>query len=249
MNSHILSARGVCYGWRGRPVLDGVDLDLRSGELVALLGRNGAGKSTLIRLMMGLERLKEGEIALDGQPISAMNARERARLLAYVPQGHVAPFPYSVRSIVTLGRLPSTGLFGRLTTQDEVAVDEAIALIGIGALAERPYTELSGGERQMVLIARALAQGAGLLILDEPISALDYGNQLRLMARLEVLAASGIGILMTTHHPDHARRVCHRAALLDHGRIIADGHPEDVITANSLAALYDLEDVSTPPAG
>lgn len=238
---HRLRARGIRHGWGNRQVLRGVDLELRSGELVALLGRNGAGKSTLMRLMLGLDRLQHGTVELDGRPVGSMNARERARLLAYVPQGHLAPFPYTVRSVVELGRLPATGLFGRLSAGDRDHATRAMETMAITGLAERPYTELSGGERQMVLIARALAQGARLLLMDEPVSALDYGNQLRLLARLEVLAADGIGVLFTTHHPDHARSVCSRASLLDHGAIIADGPPETVITKQSLAALYDLD--------
>lgn len=242
--SAALRARGLRYAWRGRTVLDGVDLRIGTGEVVSLLGANGAGKSTLLRLLLGLLRPAAGDVLLDGAPIASMPRRLLARRLAYVPQVHVSPFPYPVRDIVLLGRLPHAGLgglSGRIGPADRQAADEALARLGIEHLAERPYTEISGGERQLALIARALAQGARLLVMDEPTGGLDYGNQLRLLDLLRTLAADGFGVLKTTHHPDHVLHGSHRVAILREGRILADGAPAEILTRPLMRSLYDVD--------
>ena len=166
-----LSAQGVVFRRGKRTVLDGVSLSFRSGEVVGLLGRNGAGKTTLLRLMLGLMRPHGGEVTLDGIPLPRYSRRNLAQRLAYVPQMHRAHFPYRVRDVVSLGRTPALGPVGR------IRVEEILCRLGIVPLAERPYTELSCGERQLTIIARALAQGSKLLILDEPLTGLDYGHQ------------------------------------------------------------------------
>ncbi|MBS0356234.1 MAG: ABC transporter ATP-binding protein [Proteobacteria bacterium] len=242
--SAVLLARGLRYAWRGRPVLNGVDLRVDTGEVVSLLGANGAGKSTLLRLLLGLLRPAAGDVLLDGTPIASMPRRLLARRLAYVPQVHVSPFPYPVRDVVLLGRLPHAGLgglSGRIGPADRQAADAALARLSIAHLAERPYTEISGGERQLVLIARALAQGARLLVMDEPTGGLDYGNQLRLLELLRTLAADGFGVLKTTHHPDHVLHGSHRVAILRDGRILADGAPAEILTRPLMRSLYDVD--------
>lgn len=242
--SATLLARDLRYAWRGRTVLNGVDLHVCSGEVVSLLGANGAGKSTLLRLLLGLLRPAAGAIHLDGAPIASIPRRLLARRLAYVPQVHVSPFPYLVRDVVLLGRLPHAGLgglSGRIGPSDRQAADAALARLGIEHLAERPYTEISGGERQLALIARALAQGAHLLVMDEPTGGLDYGNQLRLLDLLRTLAADGFGILKTTHHPDHVLHGSHRVAILRDGRIVADGPPAEILTRPLMRSLYDVD--------
>ena len=210
--------------------------------MLALLGGNGAGKSTLLRLLLGLLRPSSGEVRLNERPLSAWPRRALARELAYVPQLHQAPFPYRVREVVLLGRLPSHGLLAAPCRADHQAADAALAELELTALAERRYTELSGGERQRVLIARALAQGARLLVFDEPSNGLDYGGQLRLLARMRRLAQAGHGVLFTTHHPDHARQAADRVALLAAGRIDADGAPAEVLTEAAVAGLYGLNE-------
>ncbi|MBE7376536.1 ABC transporter ATP-binding protein [Pseudomonas lopnurensis] len=246
----VLRGHGLLLRRAQRRILDGVDLALAPGEILALLGANGAGKTTLLRCLLGLLKPHGGTVSLDGTSLATLSRRALARRIAYVPQAHVAPFPYSVREVVGLGRLPHHGPFAAPGAADREAVETAIAQLGIGALAGRPYTELSGGERQLTLIARALAQGARILIMDEPVSGLDFGHQMRLLACLERLAADGYGILKTTHHPDHALACASRVALLQEGRIVADGTPTEVLTTDAIRRLYRVEvEILRSPAG
>lgn len=235
-----LAAIDVVFRRGSRPVLDGASLAFSSGELVSLLGANGAGKTTLLRLMLGLDRPAGGTVTIDGSALGAMSRLALARRLAYVPQRHDAPFPYSVGDVVALGRIVSTGLFGRAEAADRDRVAHVIEELGIGHLAARPYTELSGGERQLTLIARAMAQGAGLIIMDEPLSGLDFGHQIRLLDRLGQLAAEGYGILMTSHSPEQALAASTRVASLVAGRIDDDGAPEHVITPAMIRRVYGV---------
>ncbi len=236
----MLAARGIHFGYRGRPVLAGAELALASGELVCLLGGNGAGKSTLLKIMLGLLHPHDGQVMVAGRPLTWFGRREVARRVAYVPQVHAAPFPYTVREVVTMGRLPARGLFRAPGNADCAVVERVLEHMGIAHLAYRAYTEVSGGERQLTLIARALAQEAPLLVMDEPLAGLDYGHQVRLLARLESLAAEGYGVLMTTHDPDQPLSGCHRVALLKDGRIAVDGPPGEVLTPDAILMLYGV---------
>lgn len=235
-----LLARELSFDYRQRPVLQGVNLHLRPGEVVALLGANGAGKSTLLRLLLGLQMPSAGEILLDERPLHQRPRRDIAQRLAYVPQAHVAPFPYRVSEVVLLGRLAASGLFAAPSAVDRRIAEAALTRLGIAHLAERPYSEISGGERQLALIARALTQEARLLILDEPATGLDYGHQMRLLSILRSLATDGYGVLMSTHHPEHALIAADRVLLLHQGRIAASGPPAETITTAAIELLYGL---------
>jgi len=243
-----LKATDLHFSYNGREVLAGVDLHLNYGEILSLLGPNGAGKSTLLRLLLGLSSPHGGRVTLDEQPLSALPRRVTAQKLAYVPQIHVTPFPYRVRDVVMMGRLPITGLGQAPGQRDRERVEAALDLLGIAHLADRPYTEISGGERQITLIGRALVQEARLLILDEPATGLDYGNAHRMLALMEKLAASGYGILMTTHHPDHAMAISSRIAVLDQGRIRFNGSPAEIFTPELIWELYGVA-VEIVPCG
>jgi iron complex transport system ATP-binding protein len=236
-----LLAQEVHFAYAGRGVLHGVTLTVRPGEVVSLLGANGSGKTTLLRLLLGLSKPKSGLVCLNGRPLRHYPRRELARHLAYVPQTHITPFPYTVREIVVLGRLPHTGLVRSATRRDHELAMAVLDRLGIADLAERPYTEISGGERQLALIARALAQGARILIMDEPVSNLDYGNQLRLLALLRGLAADGYAIVKATHHPEQTLLASTRVALLCDGVIVLDGPPVDVVTPSTIQRIYHVE--------
>jgi len=224
-----------------RRILDRVSLTLKRGEIVALLGANGAGKSTLFRLLLGLARPHGGAVRLDNAPLDSWSRREVARRIAYVPQGHAPPFPYLVEDVVALGRIPESGLLRAPGEADRAAVRDALARLDLSRLVGRPYTEVSGGERQLVMIARALAQGARLFILDEPMTGLDFGYQTRLLGLLRSLATDGHGVLFSTHHPDHALAIADRVAVLHDGRVIADSPARSVITAPIIRCIYGVE--------
>jgi iron complex transport system ATP-binding protein len=241
MTGPVLEARDLTLRLGHRPVLQGVSLDLAAGDFAALLGLNGSGKTTLLRLLLGLAHADAGDIRLDGQPLSALGRREIARRMAYVPQAHTPSFPFTVREIVTMGRSPVAGWGSRRKSADDRAVEGALERLGLLAFAERSYAELSGGERQAVLIARALAQGAHILLMDEPTASLDLGQQTRLMTLLGGLAREGHAILVSIHQPELALRWFNRAILLHEGRVLGDGPPRATVTGDSLSRLYGID--------
>lgn len=233
-----LQASHLSFDHGARTVLTDIDFSLTQGEIVALLGANGAGKSTLFRLFLGLIKPKGGRVCLHGRDIATWSARNIARRIAYVPQSHAAVFPYTVREVTMLGRMAETRLVMPPDSKDHAVVEKILMRLGLLKLADQPYTEISGGERQLTLIARALAQGARLLILDEPTSSLDFGNQIRLLKHLRALAADGHGILFSTHLPEQAAQTATRIAVLHQGHILVDGKPDDVMTSQLIEVIY-----------
>jgi iron complex transport system ATP-binding protein len=219
--------------------------------VLCLLGPNGGGKTTLMRTLLGLLPPHAGSVQLEHKPLGGIPRPEVARKVGYVPQAHAGAFAYSVREMVLMGRTAHMGLFSAPSARDREAAETAIATLGIGHLAERAFTEISGGERQLALVARALAQEARVLVMDEPTSSLDYGNQVRVLGHVRGLAASGISVLMSSHQPDHALQCADRALLLAEGRMLALGAPREVITPASLRRLYgvDVRVVEAPGGG
>ena len=219
--------------------LDRVSLQLHAGQLCVLLGPNGAGKTTLLRCLLGLLVPSGGTVRHTGTPIADLGARELARAVAYVPQSCEVAFPFSTLDIVLMGRTPHLRMTAMPSVADRRAALEALGELGIAGLADRSFSALSGGERQLALIARALVQQAPVLVLDEPTAALDYGNAIRLLDTVDGLAADGRAVVMTTHQPEHALTHAGRAVLMRAGTVVADGPPQQVITSASLTALYD----------
>jgi iron complex transport system ATP-binding protein len=234
----ILSGHDLSIGYSDRLVGQHLDVALTTGEALALLGPNGGGKTTLLKTLLGLIAPKAGEVQLGGRTLTSYPSRERARLIAYVPQSHIATFAFTVETIVLMGRTAHGGLFSQPTAADRAVSARVLDRFGIGHLRERPYTMISGGERQLVLLARALAQEPQFIVLDEPTASLDFGNQGKVMREIRALAAAGHGVLFTTHDPNHALRAADRVFLLRDGTCIAEGKTEAVLVREQLEALY-----------
>lgn len=235
-----LAAIDISHAYGARPVLTQVDLRVDPGEMVALIGPNGAGKSTLLRCLAGLIRPQRGQVLLDGVPLAGIPARERARRLAYLAQGGEVHWPLTVERLVALGRLPHLSPWTAPQAADRLAIDRAMDLCHAGDLRGRTVTTLSGGERARVLLARALAAEPSLLLADEPVAGLDPYHQLQVMDVLRARADAGTGIVMVLHDLTLAARFCTRVALLDGGRMVADGAPATVLRPGLLEQVYGV---------
>lgn len=240
MNELSIEAIGLAIGYRGKQVGSDIAFGLHPGELLCLLGPNGSGKTTLFRTLLGVLPPLAGSVQVDGRDLHTWRRRELARKLAYVPQGHAGLFAFTVEQVTLMGRTARMGRFATPSREDHKVALECLRGIGIEHLRERVYTQISGGERQLVLIARALAQAASILILDEPTASLDFGNQLLVLEHIANLKRRGIAVLMSTHQPEHALRVADRVALLKEGRIASQLRPEE-LTSSILAELYETD--------
>jgi len=218
----------------------GASTALEPGQLTGIIGPNGAGKSTLIRALLGLVRADGGEVSIDGTPIARLDRKEVARRVAYLPQGQTLHWPLMVERLVALGRMPHLGPLSRLSAEDDAQVDAALARADVLHLKGRIATELSGGERARVLLARALAVGAPALIADEPLAALDPGHQIDVMDLLKAEARAGSLVVTVLHDLGMAARYCDRLLLMDKGCLVADGQPMDVLTEQRLAEVYGI---------
>jgi iron complex transport system ATP-binding protein len=243
-----LAAGDLSYGYAARTIGHDVTIALNAGEALALLGPNGGGKTTLLKTLLGLLPPQAGSVMLDQRPLASIPLAERARLIAYVPQSHAGTFAFTAFEIVLMGRTAHMGLFGAPSAKDRSTAHAMLERLGIAHLASRPYTMISGGERQLVLVARALAQEPRFIILDEPTASLDFGNQGKVMRQIKILTGEGLGVLFTSHDPNQALRYADRVALLGEGRVLAAGRTGDVLTQSALAALYcaGVEVLSTP---
>lgn len=234
----MLRARELAIGYPGRRVGAGFELELRPGEVLALLGPNGCGKTTLLKTLLGLIPPHGGEVLLDGRPIASLPLRERALRLGYVPQLAAVGFAFLACEVVLMGRTAHGRPFARPTAHDHAVVAAALERLGIAALAARPITEISGGERQLVLVARALAQEPRAVVLDEPTASLDFGNQGHVLREIRRLAEAGLAVLFTTHDPNHALRFADRVLLIRDGGTMAQGPVHELLDAAHLRTLY-----------
>ncbi len=224
------------------PVLRGITFRVNAGEITTVLGPNGSGKTTLFQCMLGIWKEHEGGVFLDGMPAKEMDRREVARKVAAVPQEHDPPFPYSVFDVVLMGRAAHVGLLCSPSRKDRERTKEALDTMGITHLADRPYTRISGGERQMVLIARCLAQEAPVFLMDEPTAHLDFRNQIMvLMKTRAIVRRNRLAAVLNLHDPNLAILFSDRVLLLNEGRLVAEGEPRAVITKENIRAVYQLE--------
>ena len=236
----LIEAQGLAIGHKGKALARDIALTVSAGEVLVLLGPNGAGKTTLFRTLLGLIPALAGQVRLAGKELARLGRAEIARTVALVPQSLQAPFAFTAADVVLMARTARMPAFARPSAADRDIAQAALDRMGIGHLADRPVTELSGGQRQMVLIARALAQETPLLVLDEPAASLDWGNRHRLMQRLERLAEGGLGLILSTHEPDHARRLATSVLTLDAEGRSWSGPASVALQADRLAKLYDL---------
>jgi iron complex transport system ATP-binding protein len=236
-----LEARDLAFGYPGHPVGRGVSLAFEAGEVVCLLGPNGGGKTTFFKTLLGLLSPQGGAVFVDGADLARLARAEVARRLSYVPQAHAGYFPFSVRDVVLMGRTAHLGVFSAPSRHDREVADDAIARMGLAHLAEAEYTRISGGERQLALVARALAQEGRIVIMDEPTANLDFGNQVRVLEQVRALAATGIGVVMSTHDPDQVFLCADRVALFHRGTLLQNDTPERAVTADTLRLVYGVE--------
>lgn len=235
-----LEARDISVTLGERPALRAVDAELRAGEMLGLVGPNGAGKTTLLRVLAGLLKPDTGHVACGGTMLTRLRRTELARHIAFLGQGGDASWPLAVEALVALGRLPNRRPFGEDTERDRAAVARAMALCNVDAFAERPVGTLSGGERRRVLLARALAVEAQWLLADEPLAGLDPLHQLETMDLLRRIARGGTGVVVVLHDLSLAARFCDRLLLLNHGRLAAEGAPEQVLDDARLAEVFGI---------
>ncbi len=241
MSAPLIEVRGAGFSYGGQAVFRGVDLDVYSGEVLTILGPNGCGKSTLLRCIGGALSLEQGTVRFENAELSTLDVRARARKIALLFQDHTPSFPYPVLDVVSMGRTAYLSAFGAPSVQDIAIAEQALEQVGMSHLMRRPYTELSGGERQLVLLARTLAQQPAVILLDEPTAHLDFKNQLRALQQIGALAERGVTMIMTTHDPNHAFLFPGRAALMRPGGSLAVGPPTEVITHESLSAAYGVD--------
>jgi iron complex transport system ATP-binding protein len=243
MNS-LLSVKDLGFSYTGnmaQAVFKSVSFAVNPGNAFCLLGRNGTGKSTLLKCLSNVLPACQGSILLEGMAVDQMDPSEVARWIGYVPQNQTPAFPFLVKDIVVMGRAPHLSVFSSPGESDRAVAYSAMETVDILSLAERPCTTLSGGEWQLTLIARALAQEPKVLVLDEPTSHLDLGNQVRILRVIKSLSEAGLGIVMASHFPDHAFIAATEVAILNHGCLMHKGSPESVLTSENMRQAYGVD--------
>ncbi len=237
----MIEVKDLCFSYRSREVLKGVSFQAREGTVSFVLGANGAGKTTLFRCLLGLYRPSAGAVLLDGEDLTRLPPPQLAKRLAYIPQSHAPVFDFTVLDMVLMGTNHDLGTFRSPGAEERRRAMSALERVGAQELTHRVFRRLSGGEQQLVLIARALAQGSRVLVMDEPTANLDYGNQLLVLECVCRLAEEGYTVLISSHDPQHALWYAHRVLALDGGVVVADGPAGEVLDGPLLQQLYGVE--------
>lgn len=246
----MLATKNLGIGYAERVLASNISFTLAPGEVIAILGPNGSGKTTLFRTLLGLTPALHGTISLDGRLIAELAPNIIARTLAYVPQVSPSFANFSVMEVVLMARAPHLAWYASPGVKDRTIAENALAELNIGDFADREFNELSGGERQLTMIARALASEAKILLMDEPTASLDFGNQFLLLDEIAKLKARGVAVIFTTHHPDHALRIADRTLTMARDGTVQIGATDTVLNAATLTALYGIDiDLINSPYG
>jgi len=229
------------YNHGNRNIFENISFSISKGDVLCILGPNGTGKTTLLKCLNGLQDVDNGKILLNGKNLNSLSFSEISKLVGYIPQGHISTFPFSVIDVVLMGRSPYISLTDSPTEEDFKIAEKSLKNLGILDMKDRAYTTLSGGEKQLVFLARVLTQEPDLLILDEPTSHLDFGNQIRLLELIENLSKNGLTIIMSSHFPDHTFLGSSKVAIMKNKNFIALGNPFNVVTRDNLKKAYNID--------
>ena len=237
----LIEVRGAAFKYGDRTLFSSINLDIFAGEVLTILGPNGCGKSTLLRCIGGALTLAEGTVRMGNDDLSALDPGARGRRIGFLFHDHTPTFPFTVLAVASMGRTPHMSIFGMPSPQDMALTEEALDTVGIRHLKNRPYTELSGGERQLVLLSRTLVQQADVILLDEPTSHLDMRNQVLCLKTIGSLAAQGRSMVMTTHDPNHAFLYPGRVVLMKPDGSLLTGPASDIVTDATLSMIYGTD--------
>jgi iron complex transport system ATP-binding protein len=241
IDNKLLDVKNISFSYDGEEIFSDISFSIGRGEVLCILGPNGTGKTTLIKCLNGLHEIDSGNILINGENIEKLSFREISRHVGYIPQSHVPSFPFKVFDVVLMGRAPYLNLTDSPKDEDVKIAMDALRTLGIESLKDKEYTNLSGGERQLVFLARVLCQKPDMLILDEPTSHLDFGNQIKLLEIIDNLAKSGLSIIMSSHFPDHAFLSSTKVAIMKDKKFIDFGTPDDVVTEDNLKKAYSID--------
>ena len=237
-----LNVKNLSFSYdRKNKVFEFVNFSVEKGQVLCILGPNGSGKSTLLRCVNSLLKAESGSVTVNGKNLSAISRKELSKQIGFLPQIHVSTFPFSVLEVAVMGRSPHLGLAESPSDKDYQIAKDHLELLGISHLADKPYTHISGGERQLALIAMVLTQQPHILMLDEPTSHLDFGNQLRMLELVKRLSENGLTVVLTTHFPDHAFHLSSKVAIMHEKTVMATGGCDEVISEATLKSIYGID--------
>ena len=241
IENKLFEVKNISFDYDGEVIFSDISFSIERGDVLCILGPNGTGKTTLIKCLNGLNEINSGEILINGEDIKGLSFRQISKHVGYIPQSHVPSFPFKVFDVVLMGRAPYLNLTDSPKDEDKKIALDALKTLGIEDLKDKEYTNLSGGERQLVFLARVLCQKPDILILDEPTSHLDFGNQIKLLEIIDNLARSGLSIIMSSHFPDHAFLSSTKVAIMKNKKFIDFGTPDDVVTEENLKRAYSID--------
>lgn len=241
MTNNIYEVKNISFSYGGSKIFSDISFSIEKGDVLCILGPNGTGKTTLIKCLNGLQDIDSGEILIKSKNIKKLSFKEISRNMGYIPQNHAPLFPFKVIDVVLMGRAPYLNLTDSPKKKDMVIALNSLRILGIENLKDKEYTNLSGGQMQLVFLARILCQQPDILILDEPTSHLDFGNQIKLLEIIENLAESGLSIIMSSHFPDHTFLSSNKVAIMKDGGFIDYGEPSNVVTEENLKKAYSID--------